>query len=104
MLRLLWLTLISGSVQVLGQQGAGSGSGGGGRQIISTVLKGGWEDTSMIMEAAEFMADENNNMFWNFIDHLQQEADRFRKSTDHETYQEILSFASRYFFLFFFYF
>ena len=70
-------------------------------KIVTTVLNTKWSNTPLVLEAAEFLAEENAEYFWDFLDFLsdKQSIDLKRLSAQ-EIYENVISFASRYAFRF----
>ena len=66
-------------------------------KIVTTVLNTKWSNTPLVLEAAEFLAEENAEYFWDFLDFLsdKQSIDLKRLSAQ-EIYENVISFASRY--------
>lgn len=66
-------------------------------KIVTTVLNTKWSHTPLVLEAAEFLAEENGEYFWDFLDFLsdKQSIDLKRLSAQ-EIYENVISFASRY--------
>ena len=63
----LLISLISSSIHASDSPGA---SGNVQRKIITVNLESNWQETPLILEIAEFIADENKQLFWPFIDAL----------------------------------
>jgi hypothetical protein len=66
-------------------------------KVVSTVLSTKWSKTPLVLEASEYLAEENNEYFWDFLNFLsEKEHIDLRRQTDEETYRTVVSFASRY--------
>ena len=63
--------------------------------LVSTVLNAKWSNVPFILEAAEFLAEENNGFFWDMIDFLAEEENNLDKMSDKEIYDQVISFSSR---------
>ena len=66
-------------------------------KIVSTLLNAKWSRTPFVLEAAEFLANENNEYFWAFVDYLSESdnVDLASKITDEEMYERAITFSSR---------
>nr|XP_012149315.1 PREDICTED: UDP-glucose:glycoprotein glucosyltransferase isoform X2 [Megachile rotundata] len=63
-------------------------------KYVTTVIDAKWRETPLILEAAEYLNDENPNYFWKFIDTF---ANRdLRNVTARESYDIIIEFAEKY--------
>lgn len=40
------------------------------QKSVTTVIDAKWETTPLVLEMAEFLADENEFSFWEFVDQL----------------------------------
>ncbi len=73
----------------------------GGQQkrskVVSTLLNAKWSRTPFVLEAAEFLAEENSDYFWAFLDYLAESdnVDMEAKLKDEELYSRVITFASR---------
>ena len=67
------------------------------QKTVSTLLNAKWSRTPFILEAAEFLASENNEYFWAFIDYLSEadNVDMISRITEEELYQRVVTFSSR---------
>ena len=65
-------------------------------KIVTTVLNTKWSNTPLVLEAAEFLAEESSEYFWDFLDYLsdKQSIDLKRLSAQ-EIYESVISFSSR---------
>lgn len=37
-------------------------------KYVTTLINAKWDETPLVLEAAEYLSDENPNYFWKFID------------------------------------
>ena len=88
----LSLALVFAGCLVSGQ----SQSSGKKSKVFTTVLNTKWSNTPLVLEAAELLAEENNEYFWDFLDYLsdRQNID-LKRLTAEEIYENVISFASR---------
>jgi UDP-glucose:glycoprotein glucosyltransferase len=87
----LWLGLML-AVCVLGQNGNSNKKS----KIFTTVLNTKWSNTPLVLEAAEYLAEENSEYFWDFLDYLaDKQSIDLKRLTAQETYENVISFASR---------
>ena len=63
--------------------------------MVSTLLNAKWSRTPFDIEAAEFLANENNDYFWAFIDYMSENIDLALKMSEEDYYQKLITFASR---------
>lgn len=68
-------------------------------KMVTTLLDARWPSVPFVLEAAEFMAEENPRFFWEVVDHLADEESILATKTDKEIYDQIISFCSRFIFL-----
>ena len=66
-------------------------------KIVSTLLNAKWQRTPFILEAAEFLASENNEYFWAFVEYFAEadNVDLETKISDEELYKKVIEFCSR---------
>jgi len=65
-------------------------------KVVSTVLSTKWSKTPLVLEVSEYLAEENNEYFWDFLNFLsEKEHIDLQKLTEEEAYGNVLSFASR---------
>lgn len=66
-------------------------------KVVSTLLNAKWARTSFVLEAAEFLAEDNNDYFWALMDYLAEpdNLDMEAKLTDEELYNRVITFCSR---------
>jgi len=80
------------AVCVLGQNGNSNKKS----KIFTTVLNTKWSNTPLVLEAAEYLAEENSEYFWDFLDYLaDKQSIDLKRLTAQETYENVISFASR---------
>jgi UDP-glucose:glycoprotein glucosyltransferase len=46
--------------------------GHGHRKLVTVSLQSDWKETALVLESSEFLAEENANSFWTFIDLLHE--------------------------------
>jgi hypothetical protein len=65
-------------------------------KVVTTVLNAKWANTPLVMEAAEVLAEENAEFFWDFLDFLSDKRNiELKRMTGQEIYESVISFASR---------
>ena len=66
-------------------------------KIVSTLLNAKWQRTPFVLEAAEFLAAENNEYFWSFVDYFAEpdNVDLQTKISDEDLYKKVIEFCSR---------
>ena len=66
-------------------------------KIVSTLLNAKWQRTPFILEAAEFLASENNEYFWSLVDYFAESdnVDLESKISDEDLYKKVIEFCSR---------
>jgi UDP-glucose:glycoprotein glucosyltransferase len=37
-------------------------------KFVTTLIDAKWHQTPLVLEISEFLAEENNNLFWSFVD------------------------------------
>ena len=76
--------------------GAGEpGSKKSSKKLVTTLLNAKWASAPFVLEAAEFLAEENNQFFWEFIELLVEEENNLPGMSDKDVYDKLLSFSSR---------
>lgn len=67
-------------------------------KIVSTLLNAKWTRPPFLLETAEFLASENNDYFWAFLDYFAEpdNLDLQDKLSHEELYKKMLEFTSRY--------
>lgn len=66
-------------------------------KVVSTVLNTKWGKTPLVLEASEYLGEENNDIFWDFVDYVSDKQNiDLKRLTDQEIYENIVSFSSRY--------
>ncbi|XP_031847873.1 UDP-glucose-glycoprotein glucosyltransferase [Nomia melanderi] len=63
-------------------------------KYVTTLIDAKWKETPLMLEAAEYLNDENPNYFWKFIDTFAK--NDFRNVTEKENYNSIVEFAEKY--------
>ena len=63
--------------------------------MVSTLLNAKWSRTPFDLETAEFLANENNDFFWAFIDYMAENINMASKISEEYYYQKLITFASR---------
>lgn len=46
-------------------------------KYVTTLINAKWNETPLILEAAEYLSDENPNYFWKFIDAFSNKINNF---------------------------
>ena len=66
-------------------------------KIVSTLLNAKWQRTPFILEAAEFLATENNEYFWSLVDYFAESdnVDLETNVSDEDLYKKVIEFCSR---------
>ena len=66
-------------------------------KIVSTFLSAKWSRTPFVLEASEFLASENSDIFWAFVDYFAEpdNVDIEARLTHEELYQRVITFCSR---------
>lgn len=66
-------------------------------KVVSTLLNAKWARTPFVLEAAEFLAEENDDYFWDLLDFMAEPDNaEWINLPDKEVYGKIMSFSSRY--------
>ena len=67
-------------------------------KVVSTLLNAKWARTPFILEASEFLATENGEIFWSFVDYFAENdnVDLETRISDEELYKKVIEFTSRY--------
>ncbi|XP_029039597.1 UDP-glucose:glycoprotein glucosyltransferase [Osmia bicornis bicornis] len=63
-------------------------------KYVTTVIDAKWQETPLILEAAEYLNDENPSYFWKFVDTFADQD--LRNATEKENYNTIIEFAEKY--------
>ena len=67
-------------------------------KTVSMNLSARWPETSLLLETAEFLAQESREKFWQFVDRVVEsssaEADAFPVTIDAQHYEKMLIVAS----------
>ncbi|GFQ69214.1 UDP-glucose:glycoprotein glucosyltransferase 1 [Trichonephila clavata] len=67
------------------------------QKAVSVVLDSKWLDTPLHLEASEFLAEENTEFFWKFIDDCSKlEPNFFQSKSDKLQYDAIIDISSNY--------
>ena len=74
---------------------SGSGAKRSSKKLVTTLLNAKWASAPFVLEAAEFLAEENNQFFWEFIELLAEEENNLPGLSDKDVYDKLLSFSSR---------
>jgi len=65
-------------------------------KVVTTVLNTKWSKTPLVLEASEYLAEEHNEYFWDFLDYLsEKESVDLKRLNDQEIYENVVSFSSR---------
>lgn len=49
-------------------------------KYVTTLIDAKWKDTPLVLEVAEYLNDENPNLFWRFVDEVSSRSSDFEKS------------------------
>ncbi|XP_076247159.1 UDP-glucose-glycoprotein glucosyltransferase isoform X2 [Calliopsis andreniformis] len=63
-------------------------------KYVTTLIDAKWKETPLVLEAAEYLNDENPNYFWKFVDTFANYD--FRNATERDNYDTVITFAERY--------
>ena len=66
-------------------------------KVVSTLLNAKWSRTPFVLEAAEFLASENIEHFWDYLDYFAEpdNTDLDSHLSDEEVYERVITFCSR---------
>ena len=67
------------------------------QKVVTTLLNAKWSRTPFVLETAEFLASENNEYFWAFVEYFAEpdNVDLETKLSDEELYKRAITFCSR---------
>ncbi|XP_050455971.1 UDP-glucose:glycoprotein glucosyltransferase isoform X2 [Cataglyphis hispanica] len=65
-------------------------------KYVTTLINAKWNETPLVLEAAEYLSDENPNYFWKFIDAYSRKISNLVIATEKESYDLILELAKKY--------
>ncbi|XP_011341647.1 UDP-glucose:glycoprotein glucosyltransferase isoform X1 [Ooceraea biroi] len=65
-------------------------------KYVTTLINAKWNETPLVLEAAEYLSDENPNYFWKFIDAFSRRINNLVIATEKENYDIILELAKMY--------
>ncbi|GAB1859552.1 UDP-glucose:glycoprotein glucosyltransferase [Camponotus japonicus] len=65
-------------------------------KYVTTLINAKWNETPLVLEAAEYLSDENPNYFWKFIDAYSTKISDLVIATEKENYDLILELARKY--------
>lgn len=54
-------------------------------KFVTTLINAKWQDTPLVLEAAEYLNDENPNYFWRFVDEVCSKSSDFEKTGKYDT-------------------
>ncbi|KAL1514204.1 hypothetical protein ABEB36_003497 [Hypothenemus hampei] len=64
---------------------------------VTTLLEAKWDRTPLVLEVSEFLADENLEYYWNFIDSISKNSRTLNQiESDREKYEIILEHAGKF--------
>lgn len=66
--RIICLLLISSCIAIVDKKH---------NKYVTTLINGKWKDTPIVLEVAEYLNDENTNLFWSFVDLISKQDDDF---------------------------
>uniref|UniRef100_A0A8C6XCR7 UDP-glucose ceramide glucosyltransferase-like 1 n=1 Tax=Naja naja TaxID=35670 RepID=A0A8C6XCR7_NAJNA len=64
-------------------------------KAVTTSLTTKWFSTPLLLEASEFLAEEDNEKFWNFVETCQNFQSSNHDGTDYSSYNAVLQAASQ---------
>ncbi|XP_066475545.1 UDP-glucose:glycoprotein glucosyltransferase 1 isoform X2 [Tiliqua scincoides] len=64
-------------------------------KAVTTSLTTKWFSTPLLLEASEFLAEEGQEKFWNFVEAYQDFSSSNRNGTDYSSYSAMLQAASK---------
>uniref|UniRef100_A0A8C5S070 UDP-glucose ceramide glucosyltransferase-like 1 n=1 Tax=Laticauda laticaudata TaxID=8630 RepID=A0A8C5S070_LATLA len=64
-------------------------------KAVTTSLTTKWFSTPLLLEASEFLAEEDNEKFWNFVEICQNFQSSHHNGTDYSSYNAVLQAASQ---------
>ncbi|XP_011503813.1 PREDICTED: UDP-glucose:glycoprotein glucosyltransferase [Ceratosolen solmsi marchali] len=66
-------------------------------KYVTTLINAKWKDTPLILEAAEYLNDENPNYFWRFVDEVSNRSLEFEKHvTEKDHYDFVMSISEKF--------
>ncbi|XP_047366597.1 UDP-glucose:glycoprotein glucosyltransferase isoform X4 [Vespa velutina] len=65
-------------------------------KYVTTLIDAKWKETPLVLEAAEYLSDENANYFWKFIEAYSDNVDSIQNGTEKDHYELILKLAGKY--------
>ncbi|XP_066600905.1 UDP-glucose:glycoprotein glucosyltransferase 1-like [Prorops nasuta] len=65
-------------------------------KYVTTLINAKWNDTPLVLEAVEYLSDENPNYFWKFIDEYSTKSRNIKDATEKEQYELIIGLASKF--------
>lgn len=65
-------------------------------KYVTTLIDAKWKETPLVLEAAEYLNDENPNYFWKFIEAYSNNIASVTERTEKNLYELILKLAGRY--------
>ncbi|XP_011860081.1 PREDICTED: UDP-glucose:glycoprotein glucosyltransferase isoform X1 [Vollenhovia emeryi] len=65
-------------------------------KYVTTLINAKWNETPLVLEAAEYLSDENPSYLWKFIDSYSRRINDLAPATQRESYDMILELAERY--------
>ncbi|XP_028131393.1 UDP-glucose:glycoprotein glucosyltransferase [Diabrotica virgifera virgifera] len=64
---------------------------------VTTLLEAKWQATPLVLETAEYLADENIDFFWGFVDSISSlETPLSSIGSEHEQYKTVIKHASKF--------
>ncbi|XP_011150844.1 UDP-glucose:glycoprotein glucosyltransferase isoform X1 [Harpegnathos saltator] len=65
-------------------------------KYVTTLINAKWNETPLVLEAAEYFSDENPSYFWKFVDAFSKKTNNLVTATEKESYDIILELAKNY--------
>ncbi|KAK2578584.1 hypothetical protein KPH14_012016 [Odynerus spinipes] len=65
-------------------------------KYVTTLINAKWKETPLVLEAAEYLSDENPNYFWKFIEAYSDNVGSIKDGTEKDHYELILKLAGKY--------
>ncbi|XP_076281321.1 UDP-glucose-glycoprotein glucosyltransferase isoform X2 [Lasioglossum baleicum] len=63
-------------------------------KYVTTLIDAKWKETPLMLEAAEYLSDENPNYFWKLVDTFA--TNDFRNVAERDNYNNIIEFAEKF--------
>ncbi|XP_072850795.2 UDP-glucose:glycoprotein glucosyltransferase 2 [Pogona vitticeps] len=90
------LVLVAGALLLLLLSGCPRSARGSPRKAVATRLAAKWPATPLLLEASEFIAEESNEQFWQFLETVKELAIYRKGVSEHSYYNLILKKAGQF--------